>query len=257
MCSELPDSTTFGSTIQESLGRPSPGALTAGQLPLLEAEPDVFPCILSICGSAFFSLRIEKDGSFKIADGTTRSGKAVFGIGALLTGCETYSELIQLAEKGSPRGVDQYTDELGEISDAADGDSSMYTKHDEVQLAPAVVFSFGKTVGRKLADLKREDLARSWLTYFILDLVQCTHFLATSHGIKRVFFSGGFCDHPLVRNIITTEFVRRSLTRTLLSAPGAVQFDFIKPGAYLGALGCLVSDIEASSSTVTGQSTDE
>jgi len=60
--------------------------------------------------------------------------------------------------------------------------------------------------------LKREDSARAWLNCLVLDLVQCVQLISQCHGIKRVFFCGGFCSTPLVRSIITTEFVRRKLS---------------------------------------------
>jgi len=58
---------------------------------------------------------------------------------------------------------------------------------------------------------RREDLARSLLHCFILDLVQCVQLVSNCNGIKRVFICGGFGSTPLVRRMVTTEWVRRSL----------------------------------------------
>ena len=58
---------------------------------------------------------------------------------------------------------------------------------------------------------KREDLARSLLNFFVLDLVQCVQLICSCHDIKRIFFCGSFGCTPLVRRLITTEFVRRNL----------------------------------------------
>jgi len=58
---------------------------------------------------------------------------------------------------------------------------------------------------------KREDLARSLLSCLIMDLVQCVQLVTNCHGIKRIFFCGGFASTPLVRSIITAEYVRRNL----------------------------------------------
>ena len=57
---------------------------------------------------------------------------------------------------------------------------------------------------------KREDLARALLNLFILDVVQCVQLVSNCHGIKRIFFCGGFGSTPLVRCLITTEYVRRN-----------------------------------------------
>jgi len=58
---------------------------------------------------------------------------------------------------------------------------------------------------------KREDLARALLNTLVLDTVQCVQLVSNCHGIKRVFFCGGFGSTPLVRRMITTEWVRRNL----------------------------------------------
>ena len=62
---------------------------------------------------------------------------------------------------------------------------------------------------------KREDLARTVLEFIVQDLVQTAQLVCRCHGIKRVFFSGGFCCTPLVRGIITAEYVRRNVSSFL------------------------------------------
>ena len=62
---------------------------------------------------------------------------------------------------------------------------------------------------------KREDLARTVLEFIAQDLVHTTQLVCRCHGIKRVFFSGGFCCTPLVRGIITAEYVRRNVSSFL------------------------------------------
>jgi len=72
-------------------------------------------------------------------------------------------------------------------------------------------FYFYRTAGY----FKREDLARTVLSYIIEDLVSTTQLVCECHDIKRVFYSGGFCSTPLVRSIITAEYVRRNVLRYL------------------------------------------
>jgi len=64
-------------------------------------------------------------------------------------------------------------------------------------------------------EFKREDLVRTVLEYIVQDLVNVTQLVCRCHGIKRVFFSGGFCCTPLVRGIITAEYVRRNVSSFL------------------------------------------
>jgi type II pantothenate kinase len=227
--------------LEMAVGRPSAAALTAGDVALSEAEPDIFPCLLAMCGSAVGFIKIERDGSFNVVDGSSRGGKAFFGLGKILTKCKTYEELMDLASQGDLRGVNVFTDELFHSPDSVESDDSIYKKSGNA--LPGLIFSFGKAADSDTMDFKREDLARGWLHYILLDLVQCAQYCCSKHDIKRLFFSGSFCNHPLVRHIITTESVRRNLFQLALSSLGMVQIDFIKPGAHLGALGCAINDV--------------
>jgi len=77
-------------------------------------------------------------------------------------------------------------------------------------------------------EFKREDLARTLLYYIVQDLVQTTLLVSRCNGVKRVFFSGGFCSTPLARSVITAEYVRRNIYHFLqggVSEPnGAVKW---------------------------------
>ena len=75
-------------------------------------------------------------------------------------------------------------------------------------------------------EFKREDLARTVLNYIIQNFVHTTQLVCHCHDIKRVFFSGGFCSVPLVRSIITTEYVRRNLMRCAQGQVNAVAFAY-------------------------------
>jgi len=47
------DENALMSGIQPAIGKPSEAALQAGDVPLSEAEPDMYPCLLAMCGSGF------------------------------------------------------------------------------------------------------------------------------------------------------------------------------------------------------------
>jgi len=47
------DENAFMAGIQLAIGKPSEAALQAGDVPLSEAEPDMYPCLLALCGSGF------------------------------------------------------------------------------------------------------------------------------------------------------------------------------------------------------------
>jgi len=86
-------------------------------------------------------------------------------------------------------------------------------------VSPSVMVMLGK--------FKREDLARALLCCMVLDLVQCVQLVSNCHGIKRVFFCGGFASTPLVRSIITTEYVRRNLLSLSFGMVTRLSFSFL------------------------------
>ena len=61
-------------------------------------------------------------------------------------------------------------------------------------------------------DFKKEDVARSLLQ------TCCHHAAITAYdslvieGARHIFMAGGFCDHPLVQNLVLEEFENRKFT---------------------------------------------
>jgi type II pantothenate kinase len=231
-----------------SVGRgPSAAALTAGDVPLSEAEPDIFPCMLAMCGSGFMFFKIDSDGSPLMADGSLHGGKSFLGLGRLLTRCKTYDELMELALKGDRRGVDIFNDELFQHFDTTDNNSSvdysnMYMGYTNTK--PSPMLSFGKAADRpQLDEFKREDVAKAFLDYSVSELVYVVHLFCQKYKVKRVFFCGGYCEHPFVRQLISADFIKFNQFELNKPSPSIIDFDFIKPGAYLGALGCALNDV--------------
>jgi len=45
--------------IQQAIGKPSEAALRAGDVPLSEAESDMYPCLLALCGSGYGFMKVK------------------------------------------------------------------------------------------------------------------------------------------------------------------------------------------------------
>ena len=56
------DAATIMAGMQLALSKPSEAALQVGDVPLSEAEPDMYPCLLALCGSGygFFKVNIDE-----------------------------------------------------------------------------------------------------------------------------------------------------------------------------------------------------
>ncbi|KAK2148406.1 hypothetical protein LSH36_499g00014 [Paralvinella palmiformis] len=73
--------------------------------PLINAG--ILPCILVNLGSAMTIIKINKEGVCTgVVGGSTQGGLTFLGLGALLTSAKTYSELVDLAERGDRHNVD-------------------------------------------------------------------------------------------------------------------------------------------------------
>jgi len=53
------DENAFMQGMQLATGKPSEAVLQAGDVPLSEAEPDMYPCLLALCGSGFGFFKVK------------------------------------------------------------------------------------------------------------------------------------------------------------------------------------------------------
>lgn len=55
--------------------------------------------------NVIFVFKVESETSYTRVGGTSMGGGTFWGLGALLTGCKTFDELIQLASSGNHKNV--------------------------------------------------------------------------------------------------------------------------------------------------------
>jgi len=210
-------------------------------LPVSEVELDLYPCLLVMAGSGFGFMKVNSDGTFQLLDGSNRGGRTLQGLASILTGCQSYDQVVDLAAKGNNHNVDTFSDELFQSSGAVEGDDSMYVKASN--LSPSLLYCFGKGVGSEASDFKPEDIARALVNKTVQDLVQTMSLICQAAGLKRVCLCGSFINSPFIRKVITTETVRRNLFLQALGQSG-IKLDFVKAGGHLGALGALITQFE-------------
>jgi len=212
----------------------------SSKIPLMKAEKDFFPCLYVHSGSGNDFIQVNADGTFTLLDGSGRGGISFRGLASILTGCQDSEELLKLAEKGNPKAVDLYTDAFDEEA-AATKDDSMYTK--TMAAEASAIYGFGKCVGAKLGDFKKEDLARALLDQFVTDIVQTTMTVCSAAGLKRVCMGGNFVSSKLVRDLMTDHVDRRNLYYKFTGKP-TIRIDFLRSCAHIGAIGALVAQHE-------------
>lgn len=198
-----------------------------GRKEFVQIDPnDLFPYLLVNIGSGVSMIKVEGDGKFERVSGTSVGGGTFWGLGRLLTKCESFDELLQLSHRGNNRVIDML---VGDIYGGLD-----YSK---IGLsATAIASSFGKAISDKkeLQDYKPEDVARSLLRLISNNIGQIAYLNALLYGLKRIIFGGFFIrGHEYTMDTISVA--------VQFWSKGEAKAMFLRHEGYLGALGALKS----------------
>ncbi|KAK7389071.1 hypothetical protein VNO78_23903 [Psophocarpus tetragonolobus] len=187
---------------------------------------DLFPYLLVNIGSGVSMIKVDGDGKFERVSGTNVGGGTYWGLGRLLTKCESFDELLELSQKGDNRNTDML---VGDIYGGMD-----YAK---IGLsASTIASSFGKVTSDKkgLEDYRPEDISLSLLRMISYNIAQIAYLNALRFGLKRIFFGGFFIrGHAYTMDAISFAIHFWS--------NGAAQAMFLRHEGFLGALGAFMS----------------
>ncbi|TKY55205.1 Pantothenate kinase 2 [Spatholobus suberectus] len=198
-----------------------------GQKEFVQIDPnDLFPYLLVNIGSGVSMIKVDGDGKFERVSGTNVGGGTYWGLGRLLTKCESFDELLELSQKGDNRNTDML---VGDIYGGMD-----YSK---IGLsASTIASSFGKATSEKkeLEDYRPEDISLSLLRMISYNIAQISYLNALRFGLKRIFFGGFFIrGHAYTMDAIS--FANHFWSN------GAAQAMFLRHEGFLGALGAFMS----------------
>ncbi|XP_019463839.1 PREDICTED: pantothenate kinase 2-like isoform X1 [Lupinus angustifolius] len=198
-----------------------------GQKEFLQIDHnDLYPYLLVNIGSGVSIIKVDGDGKFERVSGTNVGGGTYWGLGRLLTKCQSFDELLELSQKGDNRNIDML---VGDIYGGMD-----YSK---IGLsASTIASSFGKATSEKkeLEDYRPEDISLSLLRMISYNIGQISHLNAMRFGLKRIFFGGFFIrGHAYTMDAIS--FAVHFWSK------GAAQAMFLRHEGFLGALGAFMS----------------
>jgi type II pantothenate kinase len=71
-----------------------------------EAQPDVYPYLLVNIGSGVSMIKVSGPNNFQRVGGTHLGGGTFWGIMSLLTGAQTFDEMLAMTDRGDNSGVD-------------------------------------------------------------------------------------------------------------------------------------------------------
>ncbi|KHG02710.1 hypothetical protein F383_25888 [Gossypium arboreum] len=222
---------------------------------------DLFPYLLVNVGSGVSMIKVDGDGKFQRVSGTNVGGGTYWGLGRLLTKCNSFDELLELSQRGDNRTIDML---VGDIYGGMD-----YSK---IGLsASTIASSFGKAISDKkeLEDHRPEDISlsllrmisynigqeliirirlnvllelcsriilpkRAILAIFFRFLRRISYLNALRFGLKRIFF-GGFFIRGHAYTMDTISFAVHFWSQ------GQAQAMFLRHEGFLGALGAFMS----------------
>ncbi|KAK8981398.1 hypothetical protein V6N11_027820 [Hibiscus sabdariffa] len=187
---------------------------------------DLFPYLLVNVGSGVSIIKVDGDGKFQRVSGTNVGGGTYWGLGRLLTKCNSFDELLELSQRGDNRTIDML---VGDIYGGMD-----YSK---IGLsASTIASSFGKAISDKkeLEDYRPEDISLSLLRMISYNIGQISYLNALRFGLKRIFF-GGFFIRGHAYTMDTISFAVQFWSK------GEAQAMFLRHEGFLGALGAFMS----------------
>ncbi|XP_010940070.1 pantothenate kinase 2 isoform X2 [Elaeis guineensis] len=187
---------------------------------------DLFPYLLVNVGSGVSIIKVDGDGKFQRVSGTNVGGGTYWGLGRLLTKCNSFDELLELSQQGDNSNVDML---VGDIYGGMD-----YSK---IGLsASTIASSFGKTISesKELSDYRPEDISLSLLRMISYNIGQISYLNALRYGLKRIFF-GGFFIRGHAYTMDTISFAVHFWSK------GQAQAMFLRHEGFLGALGAFMS----------------
>jgi len=182
-----------------------------------------YPFLVVNIGSGVSIIAVTKPNEFKRVTGTSIGGGTFLGLCALLTGCETFDEAIELASSGDATKIDKL------VKDIYGGDYPKFNLSGDI-----VASSFGNMSYKDKRDnAKPEDLARSVLVTITNNIGSIARMAAVNEKIERVVFVGNF----LRGNQISMRLLSYAME---FWSNGSTKALFLEHEGYFGAVGCLL-----------------
>ena len=153
---------------------------------------NLYPYLLVSIGTGVSILRVDGPREHERISGSTIGGGTYWGLCRLLTGSDSFSDVLDLAMKGDPSKVDMMVGDIyGKNSNALE----------KIGLPSDIVASsFGKLVAKQNPSegIKEEDLARALLLMVTNNIGQVAHLNAKLYKTSRIYFVGTFLQHNVI-----------------------------------------------------------
>ncbi|KAL3770974.1 hypothetical protein ACHAW5_000376 [Stephanodiscus triporus] len=162
---------------------------------------ELYPYLLVSIGTGVSILRVDGPRKHERISGSTIGGGTYWGLCRLLTGSDSFKDILDLASKGDSSKVDMMVGDIyGKESKALE----------KIGLSSDIVASsFGKLVANQNPSrgIKEGDLARALLLMVTNNIGQVAHLNAKLHKTRKIYFIGTF----LQQNVISQQRLAYSI----------------------------------------------
>ena len=182
-----------------------------------------YPYLVVNIGSGVSILSVRGPRDFKRVSGSSLGGGMFLGLCALLTGCSTFEEALELAAKGDNTKVDKL------VRDIYGGDYNLFGLPGDT-----VASSFAQMIDpERRNSAAKEDLARAALVTITNNIASIARLCAAAEGVEHVLYVGNF----LRVNPIAS---KRLAFAMHYWSDGKIRALFMQHEGYFGAVGCLL-----------------
>jgi len=191
-----------------------------------ERTQDLYPYMLVNIGSGVSILKVTGPDEFSRISGTSLGGGTLWGLLSLLTGAQTFDEMLDLSQNGDNRNVDLL---VGDIY------GSDYSKLGlkSTRIASSFGKVFKKGVRQSQDAFNPEDISKSLLFMVSNNIGQIAYLVAQQHGLRRIYFGGCYIrGHPVTMNTLSYAINFWS--------KGEMKALFLRHEGHLGATGAFL-----------------
>lgn len=192
-------------------------------------ETSKYPYLLVNIGSGVSIIKVTGKRQFERVSGTSLGGGTFWGLASLLTGLESFDEILALSQRGQNKNVDML---VGDIYGQ---------DYQKIGLkATAIASSMGKVYRKDLcppetaeAGFRPEDICASLLYTVSNNIGQIAYLNACKHNVNHIYFGGYFIrGHP-----VTMHTLQYAIN---FWSGGKINAKFLRHEGYLGAMGSLL-----------------
>ncbi|QLG70096.1 hypothetical protein HG535_0A00360 [Zygotorulaspora mrakii] len=224
-------------------------------LPRDATDPaSIYPYLLVNIGSGVSILKVDEPGQFKRVGGSSLGGGTLWGLLSLITGAQTYDQMLDWAHVGDNTNVDMlvgdiYGTDYNKIGLKSSNIASSFGKvfqkrrnsvtsnrpRSSSTASNNIALTTSQTdIALRNKKFKNPDVCKSLLFAISNNIGQIAYLQAKIHNVQNIYFGGSY-----IRGHLTT---MNTLSFAIdFWSQGNKQAFFLKHEGYLGAMGAFLS----------------